>query len=78
MKLIYIAFMLCISCGRGPAENRGAINCANHILLTILTNREFKDQTLDILNIAVYEYQCTKNNDSTINRYYRGYAQNKE
>ena len=74
--LVLIIFLLLIGCGNGPAEDRGKQNCKNDLLVVLLLLKN-NDNGGKSLAIGKLNSSC-KNNDSLINRYYRGYVLNKE
>ena len=75
-KILFFIFIL--NCNRGPAEDRGKENCENFLLTALLLNSQPVNTNRNLLMLSLYKYRCEENNDSTINRYYRGYVLNKE
>ena len=78
--LVFIIFLLLIGCGRGPARDRAEENCQlnKNYLFLILNNNDFGETSKRVTLMETY-FKCTEEeNDTLLNRYYRGYVLNKE
>ncbi len=80
MKLVIIFLIsFALFCGREPAEDRAERNCRNGVYAAILLSNQLNDTpSSEIALLTLLKNSCNDYNDSTIDRYYRGYVLDKE